>query len=133
MRFGLAGKLWSMLAPPPNLMRIFRAFPIPRCCKDSSWLTPDRGTVDTQKLRCLLGRTLPRAVRNTGHLRRQCSGTMGGRRQDYAGCAAAGIVQDDRYAIRIWFAKELHAEVNTLSLIVRVSQAAAAGLAQRLS
>ena len=48
-------------------------------------------------------------------------------------CAERSFAQDDRYAIRIWFAKELHAEVNTLSLIVRVSQAAAAGLAQRLS
>ena len=44
--------------------------------------TPDRSTVDRRKLRCLLGRALPRAVRNTGHLRWQCSGTMGGRRQD---------------------------------------------------
>ena len=30
--------------------------------------------------------------------------------KDDARCAGAGIIGDDRYAIRIWFAKELHAE-----------------------
>ena len=30
--------------------------------------------------------------------------------KDYARCAGAGIIGDDRYAIRIWLAKELHAE-----------------------